>query len=63
MSPEERVAQVRAVTPPQRALAFPLEGGALTGAAEFGYDEPPAPDPPSSCSATSTWTAARPSTG
>ncbi len=42
ISSEERVAQVRAMK--KRALAFPLEGGALTGAAEFGYDEPPAPD-------------------
>ena len=42
ISSEERVAQIRAVK--KRAFAFPLEGGAITGAAEFGFDEPPAPD-------------------
>lgn len=40
--PDERLAQVRFLM--ERALLYPLEGGALTGIAEMGFPEPPHPE-------------------
>ncbi len=37
-SPAERIAQLRFLR--ERALAYPAEGGALTGLAEFGFPSP-----------------------
>ncbi|MET0599406.1 MAG: endonuclease/exonuclease/phosphatase family protein [Mesorhizobium sp.] len=42
ISAEERAAQILHLK--ERVLAVPLEGGALSGAAEFGFAEPPAPE-------------------
>jgi endonuclease/exonuclease/phosphatase family metal-dependent hydrolase len=39
--PDERLAQVRFLK--ERAILYPLEGGALTGVAELGFPEPPHP--------------------
>jgi len=39
---EERMLQIRHLK--ERALAYPQEGGALTGAAEFGFPELPCPE-------------------
>lgn len=39
---EERLRQIRHLK--ERVLAYPLEGGAITGAAEYGYPEPPHPE-------------------
>lgn len=41
-SPDERSEQLRFLM--QRVLAYPLEGGALTGVAEIGFVEPPRPE-------------------
>lgn len=41
-SPDERVAQIGHLI--ERALAYPLEGGAITGTREFGFPEPPHPE-------------------
>ncbi|MBO3758160.1 endonuclease/exonuclease/phosphatase family protein [Ciceribacter sp. L1K22] len=42
VSPSERIAQIRYLK--DRAFDFVAEGGALTGAAEFGLDEVPLPE-------------------
>ncbi|CAD7050202.1 endonuclease [Pseudorhizobium endolithicum] len=42
VSPDERIEQIRFLK--ERALNFVQEGGALTGAAEFGFPDPPLPD-------------------
>ena len=39
---EERMLQIRHLK--EHVFAYPMEGGALTGAAEYGYPEPPAPE-------------------
>lgn len=39
--PAERIAQIRFLK--ERMLGYPLEGGGITGAADFGYAEPPHP--------------------
>ncbi len=39
--PAERIAQIRFLK--DRMLGYPLEGGGITGAADFGYAEPPHP--------------------
>jgi endonuclease/exonuclease/phosphatase family metal-dependent hydrolase len=39
---EERMRQIRHLK--EQVFAYPLEGGALTGAAEFGLPEPPTPE-------------------
>lgn len=41
-SPDERGEQLRFLL--ARALAYPLEGGALTGLSELGFPEPPLPE-------------------
>ncbi|WP_157018435.1 endonuclease/exonuclease/phosphatase family protein [Mesorhizobium xinjiangense] len=41
-SPAERMAQVRFLV--DKALAYPVEGGAVTGVSEHGYPEPPLPE-------------------
>ena len=41
-SPDERVRQLRFLM--QRVLAYPQEGGALTGLSEMGFPEPPLPE-------------------
>jgi len=41
-SPDERLAQLRFLR--ERLIAYPLEGGALTGLAELGFPEPPHPE-------------------
>ena len=41
-SPDERAQQLDFLM--DRVLAYPLEGGAITGAAEFGFAEPPRPE-------------------
>ena len=40
--PTERIAQIRHLK--DRLLGYPLEGGAITGAADFGLAEPPHPE-------------------
>lgn len=40
--PDERLAQIRFLM--ERVLAYPLEGGAMTGLAEYGLPEPPHPE-------------------
>lgn len=40
--PDERLAQIRFLK--ERAILYPLEGGALTGVAELGFPEPPHPE-------------------
>ncbi|MDF8356158.1 endonuclease/exonuclease/phosphatase family protein [Ensifer adhaerens] len=40
--PAERIAQIRYLK--ERLLGYPLEGGAITGAADFGMAEPPHPE-------------------
>jgi endonuclease/exonuclease/phosphatase family metal-dependent hydrolase len=40
--PDERLAQVRHLL--RHSLAYPAEGGALTGVTEMGFPEPPRPD-------------------
>ena len=42
VSSEERSAQIRHLK--ERVFAFPMEGGAITGSAEFGFPELPCPD-------------------
>lgn len=42
VSSEERLAQIGELK--ARALGYPLEGGAVSGAVEFGFREPPYPD-------------------
>jgi len=42
LSHEERILQIRHLK--ERVYAFPVEGGAITGAAEYGFPEPPCPD-------------------
>ncbi|MFN7025685.1 MAG: endonuclease/exonuclease/phosphatase family protein [Pseudorhizobium sp.] len=42
VSPDERIAQIRFLK--ARALNFTTEGGALTGAEEFGFTGPPLPE-------------------
>ena len=39
---EERMLQIRHLK--EHVFAYPMEGGALTGAAEYGYPEPPSPE-------------------
>ena len=39
---DERIMQIRHLK--ERVLAYPLEGGAVTGAGEYGFPEPPCPD-------------------
>jgi len=39
---DERILQIHHLK--ERVLAYPLEGGGLTGAAEYGFDEPPCPE-------------------
>lgn len=41
VSRDERIMQIRYLK--ERALAYPLEGGAITGAGEYGFPEPPCP--------------------
>lgn len=41
-SEEERLAQIHHLK--HRILSFPLEGGAITGATELGFPEPPCPE-------------------
>ena len=41
VSADERIAQIRYLK--ERAVNFPLEGGALTGAGDFGLPQPPLP--------------------
>ena len=41
-SPDERIEQIRFLM--ARVLGYPLEGGAVTGVSELGFDEPPHPD-------------------
>jgi endonuclease/exonuclease/phosphatase family metal-dependent hydrolase len=41
-SEEERMMQVQQLA--ERVFAYPLEGGAITGAAEYGFPEPPSPE-------------------
>lgn len=41
-NPQERLAQVRFLK--ARALGYPMEGGAISGAAELGFPEPPHPE-------------------
>lgn len=41
-SPDERMMQIRYLM--ERVLAYPREGGALTGLDEMGFPEPPCPD-------------------
>ncbi len=40
--PAERIAQIRFLK--ERLLGYPLEGGGITGAADFGLAEPPHPE-------------------
>ncbi|MBA3447844.1 MAG: endonuclease/exonuclease/phosphatase family protein [Pseudaminobacter sp.] len=42
VSLEERAAQIRHLK--DRVYAYPMEGGAITGAAEYGFPEPPCPE-------------------
>jgi endonuclease/exonuclease/phosphatase family metal-dependent hydrolase len=42
VSSDERLAQIAELK--ARALAYPLEGGAVSGAVEFGFAEPPCPE-------------------
>lgn len=42
VSPDERIAQIRYLK--ERAFSFTTEGGAVTGASEFGLDEMPLPE-------------------
>ena len=42
LSHEERILQIRHLK--ERVYAFPSEGGAITGAAEYGFPEPPCPE-------------------
>ena len=42
VSEEERMMQIRHLV--EQVLAYPLAGGAITGAAEYGFPEPPCPD-------------------
>lgn len=42
VSEEERLMQIRYLK--ERVLAYPQEGGAVTGAGEFGFPEPPVPE-------------------
>lgn len=39
---DERIMQVRHLK--ERVLAYPLEGGGITGAVEYGFPEPPCPE-------------------
>jgi endonuclease/exonuclease/phosphatase family metal-dependent hydrolase len=41
-APDERIDQLDFLM--NRVLAYPLEGGAITGTAEFGFPEPPRPE-------------------
>lgn len=41
-SPDERMAQIRYLL--AKVLAYPLDGGAVTGVPEMGFPEPPHPD-------------------
>jgi len=41
-NPEERIAQVKHLI--DRVIAYPLEGGAVTGVSELGFAEPPHPE-------------------
>ena len=41
ISAEERIMQIRHLK--ERVLAYPLEGGTITGAGEYGFPEPPCP--------------------
>ncbi len=41
-SPDERIVQIRHLL--DRVLAYPLEGGAVTGVSQLGFPEPPVPD-------------------
>ncbi|KQZ80910.1 endonuclease [Mesorhizobium sp. Root157] len=42
VNPQERVMQVRHLK--ERAFAYPMEGGSITGAGEYGFPEPPCPE-------------------
>ncbi|MBX3579086.1 MAG: endonuclease/exonuclease/phosphatase family protein [Rhizobiaceae bacterium] len=42
VSHDERMMQLRHLK--ERVLAYPLEGGSITGAREFGFPEPPCPE-------------------
>lgn len=42
VSAEERIMQIRHLK--ERAFAYPMEGGAITGAGEYGFPEPPCPE-------------------
>ncbi|MEK1932950.1 MAG: endonuclease/exonuclease/phosphatase family protein [Pararhizobium sp.] len=42
VSPDERIAQIAYLK--DRALSYAIEGGAITGGADFGFDELPHPD-------------------
>lgn len=42
VSAEERIMQIRHLK--ERVFAYPMEGGAITGAGEYGFPEPPCPE-------------------
>lgn len=41
-NPSERIAQIRWLV--DKAIAYPVEGGAISGISEFGFPEPPHPE-------------------
>ena len=55
--PAERIAQIRFLK--ERLLGYPLEGGGITGADDFGFAEPPHPEDFVSSWAISTWSRKR----